>query len=84
MNTFPNLIYLVKVNEQDILMHWIGLGYYSWAKRIYESSKILLKMIGKDKILDSSCWPIELDKWMSLPGIGRSTAGSIISSSFDL
>tara|TARA_B100000579_G_C22832838_1_gene856962 strand:- start:1899 stop:2201 length:303 start_codon:yes stop_codon:yes gene_type:complete len=28
-------------------------------------------------------WPVDLDVWMQLPGIGRTTAGSIISSAFD-
>jgi len=29
-------------------------------------------------------WPSDLEGWLALPGIGRSTAGSILSSAFDL
>ena len=67
-----------------ILLVWQGLGYYSRAKRIYQSSKILMKLVGKNFCQDPHLWPIEIDQWCSLPGIGRSTAGSIISSAFDL
>jgi A/G-specific adenine glycosylase len=31
-----------------------------------------------------SSWPIDLEGWLALPGVGRSTAGGILSSAFDL
>ncbi len=84
MKIFPSLKDLAEANEQDVLLQWQGLGYYSRAKHIIKSSKLLIERIGKDKSLDSSMWPFELEQWMALPGIGKSTAGSIISSAFDL
>ena len=84
MITFPNLDVLAEAEEQQVLLAWQGLGYYSRAKRLYQSSKLLLTSIGKNNSLDFFQWPVELDQWMALPGIGRSTAGSIISSAFDL
>jgi len=84
MKTFPHLGYLVEADEQDVLFVWQGLGYYSRAKRIYQSSKILVTLIEKDSFENPSSWPVSIDQWMTLPGIGRSTAGSIISSAFDL
>ena len=84
MQSFPSLPDLVDASEQDVLLNWQGLGYYSRAKRIYQSSKVLFEFIGKGRSSDPSFWPIELDQWIELPGIGRSTAGSIISSAFDL
>jgi len=63
---------------------WQGFGYYSRANRIYQSSKILIELVGKSIYQDSQLWPKRLDYWISLPGIGGSTAGSIISSGFDL
>ena len=83
MMTFPNLVSLTEADEQEVLLVWQGLGYYSRAKRLHESSKILVNLIGKNNISDLSFWPVELDQWMALPGIGRTTAGSIISSAFD-
>ena len=84
MITFPDLLALAEAEEQEVLLLWQGLGYYSRAKRLHKSSKLLVNLIGKNNILDFSFWPVELDQWMALPGIGKSTAGSIISSAFDL
>ena len=84
MNTFSDLKDLSNGDQNDVLLKWQGLGYYSRAKNIFKSSKILVDLIGKDRILDPLMWPVELDIWMSLPGIGRTTAGSIISSAFDI
>ena len=84
MNHFPVLSDLSEADEGDVLLHWQGLGYYLRAKRIHKSAKLLVDLIGHEKSLDPSYWPVEIDQWMALPGIGRSTAGSIISSAFDL
>ncbi|WP_269623812.1 8-oxo-dGTP diphosphatase MutT [Prochlorococcus marinus] len=84
MQIFPTLTYLVEADLENILKIWQGLGYYSRANRIHQSSKILIEFVGKYKDQDPYSWPNGLDQWMSLPGIGRSTAGSIISSAFDL
>jgi len=84
MRNFPTLNDLAKSEEKYILLQWQGLGYYSRAKRIFQSSKILIDLIGKNHIFDISSWPIEVSQWMLLPGVGRTTAGSIISSAFDL
>tara|TARA_B100000965_G_scaffold123242_1_gene101972 strand:+ start:1566 stop:2720 length:1155 start_codon:yes stop_codon:yes gene_type:complete len=84
MKIFPSLTDLTEADLQNVLLLWQGLGYYSRAHRIYQSSKILIEFIGFNKDKDPHSWPFGIDQWMSLPGIGRSTAGSIISSAFDL
>ena len=84
MKFFPTLSYLAEADLENLLMIWQGLGYYSRAKRIHQSSKILVEFVGKNRDQDPDSWPNQIDKWMSLPGIGRSTAGSIISPAFDL
>ena len=84
MEVFPTLTSLTKAELENVLMIWQGLGYYSRAKRIHESSKILIEFVGKNKDQNPHSWPHAIDQWMTLPGIGRSTAGSIISSAFDL
>ena len=84
MKFFPTLSCLAEADLENLLMIWQGLGYYSRAKRIHQSSKILVEFVGKNRDQDPDSWPNQIDKWMSLPGIGRSTAGSIISSAFDL
>ena len=82
MTVFPTLDDLAKANQLEILILWQGLGYYSRARRIFNSAKQLLKLIGDNDPLDSNSWPNDLKTWMELPGIGRTTAGSIISSAF--
>ena len=84
MMAFPTLTSLSEADLENVLLIWQGLGYYSRASRILQSSKILIEFVGKNRDQDPHCWPNGIDKWMSLPGIGRSTAGSIISSAFDL
>nr|WP_320668383.1 8-oxo-dGTP diphosphatase MutT [Prochlorococcus sp. MIT 1307] len=84
MQTLPTLLDLVQASEQEILLLWQGLGYYSRARRIHKSAHKLLEVLGGADSLDPSSWPSDLKTWMSLPGIGRSTAGSIISSAFNL
>tara|TARA_B100000965_G_scaffold396572_1_gene411709 strand:+ start:1795 stop:2952 length:1158 start_codon:yes stop_codon:yes gene_type:complete len=84
MKIFPSLSDLAEADLQSILLLWQGLGYYSRAKRIHQSSKILMEYVGCNEDKNLYSWPFEIDLWISLPGIGRSTAGSIISSAFDL
>ena len=84
MQIFPSLTDLAEADLQNILLVWQGLGYYSRANRIHQSCKILIESVGFNRDQDPHSWPVGIDQWMSLPGIGRSTAGSIISSAFDL
>ena len=84
MNIFPSLTDLAEADLQNIYLIWQGLGYYSRAKRIHQSSRLLIEYVGTNRGQDPYSWPVGIDEWMTLPGIGRSTAGSIISSAFDL
>ncbi len=84
MEKFPTLNQLADSSLQDVLLLWQGLGYYSRARRIHESSQRLMQFIDSDDSSDPELWPKGIDIWMSLPGIGRTTAGSIISTAFDI
>ena len=84
MKVFPTLTDLAEADLENVLLIWQGLGYYSRANRIHQSSKILIEVVGKNRNQDPHSWPDEINQWITLPGIGRSTAGSIISSAFDL
>ena len=55
MKDFPSLNDLAKSEEKEVLLHWQGLVYYSRAKRIYQSSKLLIDLIGKNHTSDISC-----------------------------
>ncbi|MFZ9217492.1 MAG: A/G-specific adenine glycosylase [Vulcanococcus sp.] len=75
MEAFPTREALAAAEEHDVLLLWQGLGYYSRARRLHQGAR-------QWQQLDE--WPRDLDPWLALPGIGRSTAGSILSSAFDL
>jgi A/G-specific adenine glycosylase len=74
MERFPHLEALASAEEHDVLLLWQGLGYYVRARRLQQGARMLL----------GQPWPRTLEGWLALPGIGRSTAGSILSSAFDL
>ncbi|MEB3333122.1 MAG: 8-oxo-dGTP diphosphatase MutT [Synechococcaceae cyanobacterium] len=79
MEAFADLTALAAAAEQEVLLLWQGLGYYSRARRLLQAARQLQAgSAGGDP------WPRQLDGWLLLPGIGRSTAGSILSSAFDL
>ncbi|MFO8238318.1 MAG: 8-oxo-dGTP diphosphatase MutT [Prochlorococcaceae cyanobacterium] len=74
MAALPGLEALAAAEEHEVLLLWQGLGYYSRARRLRQGGR---QLAGEP-------WPRTLDGWLALPGIGRSTAGSILSSAFDL
>ena len=67
----PNLKALSKSNEKKILKLWEGLGYYSRAKNLHKTSKILVKKY------DSQI-PNSFEKLKELPGIGDYTANILL------
>jgi A/G-specific adenine glycosylase len=78
MTTFPSLARLAAASEQEVLHLWQGLGYYARGRRLHRAALLLQQREAAD------LWPRSLEGWQALPGIGRSTAASILSSVFDL
>ena len=87
MVVFPDLDALVAADEQRLLLLWQGLGYYSRARRLHQAARQLSRAAMPDQPGSSSGiappWPDSLAGWQALPGLGRSTAASILSSAFD-
>ena len=69
---YPNLKSISLATEDDILALWTGLGFYRRAKNIYRTKEIIKKEY-KNK------FPSKYEELISLPGIGRSAAGAIMS-----
>ena len=69
---YPNLKSICDATEDDILALWSGLGFYRRAKNIFKAKEII-----KNKY--NNCFPKKFDELLLLPGIGRSTAGAIMS-----
>nr|WP_115094566.1 8-oxo-dGTP diphosphatase MutT [Synechococcus sp. UW106] len=73
MAAFPTVEALAAASLDEVRLQWQGLGYYSRARRLHEAAQLLV----------GGPWPRTLEGWMALPGIGRTTAGSILSSAFN-
>lgn len=72
MNSFPTVIALANAEQDDVLHHWTGLGYYARARNLHKAAKT----ISNDY---SGKFPTNFDDVLALPGIGRSTAGAVLS-----
>jgi len=72
MASFPSLEALARAPVEDVLRHWAGLGYYARARNLHQASMVLWQQHGGQ-------WPPDPGALTSLPGIGRSTAGAILS-----
>ena len=76
MNRFPALNDLADANIDDVLAHWSGLGYYARARNLHRAAQTVRDEHGGK-------FPDAIDAVESLPGIGRSTAGAILSLAFE-
>jgi len=75
LKSFPTVRHLAKSDLSKVLKVWEGMGYYSRARNLHRASQIVLNHF-HGKIPDT------LRDLLSLPGIGRSTAGAILSFAF--
>ena len=73
---FPDVGSLARAKIDTVLGYWTGLGYYARARNLHCAAQIILHEHG-------GVFPDQLESVMALPGIGRSTAGAILSLSRD-
>jgi len=76
LRSFPTVRHLSKADLSEVLKVWEGLGYYSRARNLHRASEIVVHHF-RGKIPDN------LKDLLSLPGIGRSTAGAILSFAYN-
>lgn len=72
MQRFPDLLSLANAPLDDVLKHWEGLGYYTRARNLHKTAQFV-----RDHY--AGHFPIEIEQVEALSGIGRSTAGAILS-----
>jgi A/G-specific adenine glycosylase len=72
MQRFPNVKKLALAPVDQVLELWSGLGYYARGRNLHKAAQIVHQQW-------HGRWPNEVATLMTLPGIGRSTAGAIIS-----
>ena len=76
MERFPNVTELAEAREDEVLKYWEGLGYYSRARNLHKSAKVICAEY-------SGVFPRELSAIRALPGVGEYTAGAIASIAFE-
>jgi A/G-specific adenine glycosylase len=76
MQQFPTVEALALAPLDQVLHRWTGLGYYARARNLHKAACQL--------VAQGAGWPDSLEGWMALPGVGRSTAGAILSLAFEM
>ena len=76
IKNIPNFEALAKVNETKLLRYWQGLGYYSRAKNLKKSAKLII-----DKY--NGRIPDNYNELIKLPGVGDYTASAISAIAFN-
>lgn len=69
---FPTVETLAHATEDEVLHHWTGLGYYARARNLHKTAGIITTEF-------DAIFPDTVEQLQNLPGIGRSTAGAIVS-----
>ena len=72
---FPTIFILSESSIEQVLLIWQGLGYYSRARNMHKTAKIIVADY-------KGTFPADYKKLLKLPGIGEYTAGAIMSLAF--
>jgi A/G-specific adenine glycosylase len=70
MQRFPDVHTLAQADEDVVLHHWTGLGYYARARNLHRTAQLVSTQFNGE-------FPATVEALSELPGIGRSTAGAI-------
>jgi len=72
MERFPDVHALAAADQDEVLHLWTGLGYYARARNLHKAAKMVVSDYQGE-------FPDSVEGLESLPGIGRSTAGAVLS-----
>lgn len=75
MERFPSVEALANAPQDEVLSLWTGLGYYARARNLHQCAKTVTSQYHGQ-------FPDTVEALAELPGIGRSTAGAIVSLAF--
>ena len=76
INRFPDLQSLAQAEEDDVLLCWQGLGYYSRARNLHRAARMLWERTKE--------MPVTFEGLRAMPGVGDYTAGAIASFAYNL
>ncbi|MBK1441250.1 A/G-specific adenine glycosylase [Parapedobacter sp. ISTM3] len=72
LSHYPDVIAFANAPEDEILLHWQGLGYYSRARNMHKAAQAVVSAYG-------GVFPTRYDDLIRLQGIGEYTAAAIAS-----
>jgi len=72
MGRFPSVAHLAAADLDEVMGLWAGLGYYARARNLHRAARQLIER-------HNARFPNAIASLTALPGIGRSTAGAILS-----
>jgi A/G-specific adenine glycosylase len=75
LEAYPDVVSLASAEEQDVLKLWQGLGYYTRARNLHRTAKIVAEKY-------RGTFPQSWEEVINLPGIGSYTAAAILSIAF--
>lgn len=76
LECFPSIQHLANATETEVLKLWQGLGYYSRARNLHATAKIVVEKYGGK-------FPNKYSELLGLKGIGEYTASAMASICFD-
>jgi A/G-specific adenine glycosylase len=76
VDRFSTVHHLARAQLDEVLKAWEGLGYYGRARHLHRAAKEIVSRFGGQV-------PDNLDDLLSLPGVGRYTAGAVLSIAYD-
>jgi len=75
VDAFPDVGTLASAPEEQVITHWAGLGYYRRCRYLHAAAKVVMERFNGEI-------PGDVASLLSLPGVGRYTAGAIASIAF--
>ncbi len=75
LQRFPDVHALAAAPQEEVLLLWSGLGYYSRARHLQKAAQQIVAKHGGQ-------FPMRWDDTLALPGIGNYTAAAILSIAF--
>jgi A/G-specific adenine glycosylase len=76
LTRFPSIAALAAATDDDVTAAWSGLGYYRRARMLRAGAVAVMDRFG-------GVLPRTIDELLTIPGIGRYTAGAIASIAFE-
>lgn len=73
---FPTVQALAAADQQQVLKLWQGLGYYARARNLHRAAQVIVEQ-------HQGQFPETFEDAVALPGVGRTTAGGILSAAFN-